>query len=70
MTPTMALKLIRRADAAEALLLRDLVERVYSVYVERIGRRPAPMDDNYDEKAQQGRVFVADGRHSGAHRPH
>jgi ribosomal protein S18 acetylase RimI-like enzyme len=51
---------IRRGDAAEALLLRDLVERAYSVYVERIGRRPAPMDDNYEEKTQQGQLFVAD----------
>ena len=62
---------IRRGDAAEALLLRDLVERAYSVYVERIGRRPAPMDDNYEEKTQQGQLFVADdGAISRAHRPH
>jgi hypothetical protein len=40
--------------------VRDLVERTYTLYVERIGRRPAPMDDDYDKKTQQGQVFVAD----------
>ena len=41
-------------------MLREIVERAYTVYVERIGRRPAPMDDDYDAKVHSGEVFVAD----------
>ncbi|MEN3281442.1 MAG: hypothetical protein V7607_2582 [Solirubrobacteraceae bacterium] len=51
---------IRAARVPEAALLGDLVERAYSVYVERIGRRPAPMDDDYAAKVRRGQVFVAD----------
>lgn len=52
--------LVRQADPAEAPALGELVERAYAVYVERIGRRPAPMDDDYEAKAGRGEVFVAD----------
>jgi GNAT superfamily N-acetyltransferase len=41
-------------------LLRDLVRRAYSVYIERSGRRPAPMDDDYGPKVHDGHVFVVD----------
>jgi ribosomal protein S18 acetylase RimI-like enzyme len=51
---------VRRADPSEAPLLRELVERAYAIYIERIGRRPAPMDDDYDAKIRRGEVFVAD----------
>ncbi|HJQ75252.1 MAG TPA: GNAT family N-acetyltransferase [Gaiellaceae bacterium] len=51
---------VRRADPAEAPLLSQIVERAYAVYVERIGRRPAPMDDDYEAKTRRGEVFVAD----------
>ena len=52
--------LIRRADRADVPLLREIVERAYTPYIERIGRRPAPMDDDYDAKTRRGEVFVAD----------
>ncbi|HWB70285.1 MAG TPA: GNAT family N-acetyltransferase [Solirubrobacterales bacterium] len=39
--------------------IRDLVERAYSLYIPRIGRRPAPMDSDYDELVRRGEVFVA-----------
>ena len=52
--------IIRGADIGESALLGDLAERSYGVYVERIGRRPAPMDDDYAEKTRRGCVFVAD----------
>jgi GNAT superfamily N-acetyltransferase len=51
---------IRLARADDVSLLCRLVERAYSVYIGRIGRRPAPMDDNYAEKVREGQVFVAD----------
>ncbi len=38
----------------------ELVERAYEIYVERIGRRPAPMDDDYAERVRRGCAFVAD----------
>mgnify|MGYP003701536651 CR=1 FL=1 len=52
--------LIRLAKQHEARNLADLVERAYTVYVERIGRRPAPMDDNYEARIRDGEVFVAE----------
>jgi len=41
-------------------VLGEIVERAYGIYIERIGRRPAPMDDDYAEKLREGDVFVAD----------
>jgi ribosomal protein S18 acetylase RimI-like enzyme len=52
--------MIRRAKTSEAQLVRNLVERAYTVYIERIGQRPAPMDEDYSKKTRQGEVFVAD----------
>lgn len=51
---------VRRAEPAEAPVLHEIVERAYAVYIERVGRRPAPMDDDYDAKVRRGEVFVAD----------
>ncbi len=50
---------IRAAQEVDLVALRDIVERAYGIYVERIGRRPAPMDDDYLEKLRGGHVFVA-----------
>lgn len=52
--------LIRLAEQHEAPRLADLVRRAYSIYVERIGRRPAPMDDDYDKRIRDREAFVAD----------
>ena len=51
--------LIRAARLSEANALRDIVERAYEVYIERIGRRPAPMGDDYAAKIKDGLVSVA-----------
>lgn len=40
-------------------MLGELVERAYAIYVDRIGGRPAPMDDDYAEKIRKSDVFVA-----------
>jgi ribosomal protein S18 acetylase RimI-like enzyme len=48
---------VDRAGEAEAL--RALVERAYARYVPRIGRRPAPMDDDYAARVAAGQVDVA-----------
>ena len=51
---------IRLAEAAETGLVEDLVQRAYEPYVERIGMRPAPMDDDYAEKIGRKQLFVAE----------
>ena len=50
---------IRRARRDEAPALAALAERAYERYVERIGRRPAPMDADYPALVDAGEVFVA-----------
>jgi ribosomal protein S18 acetylase RimI-like enzyme len=40
---------IRRAAPADAASVHDLVERSYAPYVTRMDRRPAPMDQDYEE---------------------
>ena len=56
--------MLRAARAGEAEALRALVERAYAAYVPVIGRRPAPMDDDYAARiaAGQATVLERDGR--------
>jgi ribosomal protein S18 acetylase RimI-like enzyme len=49
---------IRPARPDEAVALRALVERAYGLYVNRIGRRPAPMDDDYAAKVDDRQLDV------------
>jgi N-acetylglutamate synthase-like GNAT family acetyltransferase len=49
---------IRRARPDEAPLLRALVERAYAPWVPMIGRRPMPMDDDYDARVASGEAWV------------
>ncbi len=51
---------IRPARPADISVICDLVQRAYGIYIERIGHRPAPMDDDYVEKVRQGHAFVAE----------
>jgi ribosomal protein S18 acetylase RimI-like enzyme len=51
---------IRAARVGESPMLRELVERAYERYVERIGRRPAPMDADYAARVLAGNAFVAE----------
>lgn len=51
---------IRVGLAADAPLAREIAERAYGVYVERIGGRPAPMDADYGEAVRRGHLFVAE----------
>jgi GNAT superfamily N-acetyltransferase len=51
---------IRRATAAEAPAVAALVQRAYAPWVPVIGRRPAPMDDDYTAHVAAGEVFVLD----------
>jgi ribosomal protein S18 acetylase RimI-like enzyme len=51
---------IRRAWRDDALVLNGLAQRAYAPYVPRIGRRPAPMDDDYIKRIARGNAFVAE----------
>jgi len=50
---------IRAARSADTSVVRDLVRASYSKYVERIGKEPAPMLDNYASLIAAGDVWVA-----------
>jgi ribosomal protein S18 acetylase RimI-like enzyme len=52
--------MLRPARAGEAGALRALVERAYGPYVPLIGRRPAPMDDDYAARIAAGQATVLD----------
>lgn len=52
--------MVRRAHAGDVDAIGSIVERAYSMYIERIGRRPAPMDDDYAQKVREGLVDIAD----------
>jgi GNAT superfamily N-acetyltransferase len=51
---------VRQARADEIDVVREIVEQAYLPYVERIGRRPAPMDDDYVVRIRDGLVDVVD----------
>ncbi len=51
---------IRPARAGEAAALRDLAQRAYGPWVPAVGRRPAPMDDDYAAHIAAGEAFVAE----------
>lgn len=50
---------MRGARLDEVDALRGIVQRAYEPYVPRIGRRPAPMDDDYAARVRSGQVTVA-----------
>ena len=50
--------MIRLARIEEVDAVSDLVERAYASWVLAIGRRPAPMDDDYAHHIAAGEVFV------------
>jgi ribosomal protein S18 acetylase RimI-like enzyme len=49
---------IRPAERGDAAVVRDLVRMAYSKYVERIGKEPAPMLEDYDALIRAGEVWV------------
>jgi ribosomal protein S18 acetylase RimI-like enzyme len=51
---------IRAAGPGDVAAIAAIVERAYGVYVERIGLRPGPMDDDHGEQVRRGLVHVAE----------
>ncbi len=49
---------IRRATAAEAPAVAALVQRAYAPWIAAVGRRPAPMDDDYAARCAAYQAFV------------
>ena len=50
--------MIRPATIDEAETVRALVRHAYQHYVERIGREPGPMGDEYRQRIAAGQVWV------------
>ena len=64
--PAGGAKSIRPARSDETTRIAGLVERAYDHYVARIGRRPSPMDDDYDARRAAGELWVVhDGELAG-----
>jgi len=53
-------EMIRPAGSHDREAIQRLVEAAYGMYVERIGKRPAPMDADYAALIAAGRVTVAE----------
>ena len=51
---------IRKARADEIDAVREIVDPAYSPYIGRIGRRPAPMDDDYAARIRDGLLDVVE----------
>ncbi|MEA2481887.1 MAG: hypothetical protein QOJ07_3809 [Thermoleophilaceae bacterium] len=51
---------IRPALPDDVDAIRALVERAYIRYVDRMGLRPAPMDEDYEARVACGQVHVAE----------
>jgi ribosomal protein S18 acetylase RimI-like enzyme len=52
---------LRRATQADASSLKDIAERAYTPYLERMGgQRPRPMDDDYDALVTTAEAWVAE----------
>lgn len=52
--------MLRQATAADVPRLTELVRAAYEHYVERMGRPPGPMTDDYAEVVRRARVVVAE----------
>jgi ribosomal protein S18 acetylase RimI-like enzyme len=61
----MAEKSVRPAEPEDAAAVRDLVRASYSKYVERIGKEPAPMLEDYAALIRAGEVWVLAGEAGG-----
>jgi len=48
---------IRPANSSDVAAIKALVEDAYAHYVERLGRRPAPMTTDYSQLVQNGNVW-------------
>jgi ribosomal protein S18 acetylase RimI-like enzyme len=52
--------LVRLATGDDLAAVEEIVQAAYEKYIERIGRRPVPMDSDYKALVGQQRVWVAE----------
>jgi ribosomal protein S18 acetylase RimI-like enzyme len=52
--------ILRPATAEDVPALHAIVQRAYGGYVERLGLRPRPLDDDYAERVRAADVFLAE----------
>src|SRR5689334_9143263 len=58
----MAAEILRQAAPGDREAVERLVEAAYGLYVERIGKRPAPMDADYAARIDAGLVTIAESK--------
>lgn len=51
---------IRPAATADVIAIEAIVQAAYSPYIERIGRKPGPMLEDYPQQIESGHVHVLD----------
>ena len=49
---------IRAAAAADVPAVADMVDQAYRYYIDRIGKPPEPMLDDYAARVSEGTVWV------------
>lgn len=58
MTPAADLEHLRRADPSDAAAIAACVDAAYRHYVDRIGTKPGPMLDDYDEVVRDHQAWM------------
>ena len=49
---------IRPATAADTPAIKEIVDQAYHPYIDRIGKPPGPMLDDYEARVSEGAVWV------------
>lgn len=57
--------MIRPAYVADEPAIRDCAEQAFARYIPRIGRKPAPMTDDYAARIAAGHAYVAEDGQGG-----
>jgi GNAT superfamily N-acetyltransferase len=56
---------LRRARPKDAARLRDIARTSYARYIERMGREPGPMVDDYDRRVAEDECWVVSAEDAG-----
>jgi ribosomal protein S18 acetylase RimI-like enzyme len=51
---------VRPATAADTPVIKEIVDQAYRPYIDRIGKPPGPMLDDYSARVSEGAVWVLD----------
>ena len=51
---------IRLANLDDVAVLTSLVDEAYTPWIETVGRRPRPMDDDYHARCKEGQAWLAE----------